>query len=134
MPLVLFNRLIGPYHVLPRWAWVDLGAMAMKGCSVKPKAPALLGHQIDTTKLCTYTKQNRTVYMYKNGFGIYNLNWLVCHKTKQKRKKEKKQKNKNKNRKDVEKQRIFKYWSISFVILMDRALLEILFQNWFHLM
>ena len=25
---------------------------------------------------------NRTVYMYKNGFGINNLQWLICHKTK----------------------------------------------------
>ena len=25
---------------------------------------------------------NRTVYMYKNGFGINNLLWLMCHKTK----------------------------------------------------
>ena len=34
MPLVLLNPLIGPYQVLPRWARVDLGAMAMKGYSV----------------------------------------------------------------------------------------------------
>ena len=25
---------------------------------------------------------NRTVYMHKNGFGINNLQWLMCHKTK----------------------------------------------------
>ena len=25
---------------------------------------------------------NRTVYMYKNEFGINNLQWLMCHKTK----------------------------------------------------
>ena len=25
---------------------------------------------------------NRTVYKYKNGFGINNLQWLMCHKTK----------------------------------------------------
>ena len=25
---------------------------------------------------------NRTVNMYKNGFGINNLQWLICHKTK----------------------------------------------------
>ena len=43
MPLVLFNLEIEPYQVLPRRARVDLGAMAMKGCSVFPKAPALLG-------------------------------------------------------------------------------------------
>ena len=34
MPLVLFNPLIEPYQVLPRRARVDLGAMAMKECSV----------------------------------------------------------------------------------------------------
>ena len=38
MPLVLFNPKIGPYLVLPRRARVDLGAMAMNGCSVFPKA------------------------------------------------------------------------------------------------
>ena len=25
---------------------------------------------------------NRTVYMYENGFGINDLQWLMCHKTK----------------------------------------------------
>ena len=25
---------------------------------------------------------NRIVYMYKKGFGIDNLKWLICHKTK----------------------------------------------------
>ena len=25
---------------------------------------------------------NRTVYVYKNGFGINNLQWLMCHQTK----------------------------------------------------
>ena len=51
MPLVLFNPQIGPYQVLPRKAGLNLGAMAMKWCSVFPKAPALLGpyHQ---TVLC----------------------------------------------------------------------------------
>ena len=42
MPLVLLNPLIGLYQMLPRRARVDLGAMAMKGCSVFPKAPTLL--------------------------------------------------------------------------------------------
>ena len=48
MQLVLFNPLIGPYQVLPFWAKVDLGAMAMKGCSAFTKAPASLEpqHQI----------------------------------------------------------------------------------------
>ena len=27
---------------------------------------------------------NKTVYMYKNGFGINNLQLLICHKTKPK--------------------------------------------------
>ena len=48
MQLVLFNPLIGLYKVLPFRARVDLGAMAMKGCAVFPKAPASLEphHQI----------------------------------------------------------------------------------------
>ena len=48
MPLVLFNPEIGPYQVLPLRARMDLGAMAMKGYSAFPKAPALLEtlHQI----------------------------------------------------------------------------------------
>ena len=36
--LVLFNPYTGPYQVLPLQAWVDLGAMAMKGYSAFPKA------------------------------------------------------------------------------------------------
>ena len=48
MPFVLFNPWIGLYQVLSLQARVDLGAMAMKGFSVFPKAPALLEpqHQI----------------------------------------------------------------------------------------
>ena len=48
MPLVLFNPLIGPCQVLPLQATVDLGAMATKGWSALPKAPALVEpyHQI----------------------------------------------------------------------------------------
>ena len=48
MPLVLFNLSIGPYQVLPFRARVNLGAMAMKGCSAFPKAAASLEphHQI----------------------------------------------------------------------------------------
>ena len=34
---------IGPYQVLPHRARVDVGAMAVKVCSVFPKFPALLG-------------------------------------------------------------------------------------------
>ena len=39
---------IGPYQMLPLWARVDLGAIAMKGYFAVPKAPALLEphHQI----------------------------------------------------------------------------------------
>ena len=39
---------LGTYQMLPLQARVDLGAMAMKGCSAFPKAPALLKphHQI----------------------------------------------------------------------------------------
>ena len=39
---VLFNTLIGSYQVLPLWARMDLGAMAIKGYSTFPKASALL--------------------------------------------------------------------------------------------
>ena len=42
MQLVLFNPLIGPYQVLPFQDTVELGAMAMKGCSAFPKAPPSL--------------------------------------------------------------------------------------------
>ena len=37
MPLVLLNPYIGPSQELPRRVRVDLGAMAMKGCSAFPK-------------------------------------------------------------------------------------------------
>ncbi len=33
-----------------------------------------------TIKLCVYAKL--TVYLYKNGFGINSLQWLMSHKTK----------------------------------------------------
>ena len=48
MLLVLFNPSIGPYQVLPLRDRVDLGAIAMKGYSAFPKAPAFLEphHQI----------------------------------------------------------------------------------------
>ena len=39
---VLFDPWIGPFQVLPLRARVDLGAMAMKGYTAFPKAPALL--------------------------------------------------------------------------------------------
>ena len=35
---VLFDPLIGPYQVLPHWARVDLGAMAIKGYPYNPKS------------------------------------------------------------------------------------------------
>ena len=48
MPLVLFNPQIRPSQVIPHQDWVDLEALAMKGCSLFPKAPASLErhHQI----------------------------------------------------------------------------------------
>ena len=48
MQLVLFNPLIGPYQVPPFRARVGLGAMAVKGYSAFPSAPASLEphHQI----------------------------------------------------------------------------------------
>ena len=38
MQLVLFNPSIGLFQVLPVQAWVDQGAMVMKGYSAFPKA------------------------------------------------------------------------------------------------
>ena len=48
MLLVLSNPSIESYQVLPLWARVDLGAMAMKGYTAFAKAPAVLEphHQI----------------------------------------------------------------------------------------
>ena len=43
--LVQFDPSIGPCQVLPLLARVDLGAMAMKGCSAFPKTPAILESQ-----------------------------------------------------------------------------------------
>ena len=40
--LFLFDRQIGPYQVLPLWARVNLGAIAIKGFSAFPKAAAFL--------------------------------------------------------------------------------------------
>ena len=42
MQLVLFIPEIAPYQELPFWARMDLGAMAMKGGSTFPQAPAFL--------------------------------------------------------------------------------------------
>ena len=50
MPLVLFNPLIGPYQVPPRRSRVNLGVMAIKGCSIFPKAPELLGPHHQTVQ------------------------------------------------------------------------------------
>ena len=41
--LFLFDPLIGPYHVLPHRARVNLGAMAMNGCSAFCEVLASLG-------------------------------------------------------------------------------------------
>ena len=48
MQSVLFNWSIEPYQMQPFRVWVDMGVMAMKGCSAFPKAPASLEphHQI----------------------------------------------------------------------------------------
>ena len=43
MQLVLFKLLIGPYHVLPFWARVDLEAMAMKGVLHIPPSSSIIG-------------------------------------------------------------------------------------------
>ena len=36
----------------------------------------------ETVLMLNWIFWNRTVYMFKNGFGIHNLQWLMCHKTK----------------------------------------------------
>ena len=45
---VLFDSLIAPFQMLPLWAGVDQGEMAMKGYSTFPKVAALMKpyHQI----------------------------------------------------------------------------------------
>ena len=35
-------------------------------------------------KMLKWIVRYRTVFMYKNGFAWNNLQWLICHKTKQK--------------------------------------------------
>ena len=71
MQLVLFNPQIGSYQVLPFRAWMDLGAMAMKGCSEFPKAPASLEphyqivecHMSDTRRGGSYlSTEKQSVY------------------------------------------------------------------------
>ena len=37
---------------------------------------------IYTVLILNWVVWNRTVFMNKNGFGINNLQWLMCHKTK----------------------------------------------------
>ena len=38
--------------------------------------------ELNCVLILNWTVWNRTVYMYENGFGINNLQWLICHKTK----------------------------------------------------
>ena len=64
--------LIGLYQVLSRRARVDLGAMAMKGCSVFPKAPALLEphHQI-VKCLIQDTHGGRVLPLCRSAVGVF---------------------------------------------------------------
>ena len=55
MQLVLFNPYIGLLQVLPFRARVDLGAMAMKGCSAFPKNPRELTGGGGVLPLCRDT-------------------------------------------------------------------------------
>ena len=48
MQLVLFNPEIGLYQMLPFQVRVDLGAMAMMGCSAFLKTPVSLEHHHQT--------------------------------------------------------------------------------------
>ena len=70
MPLVLFNPLIGPYQVLLHRAKVDLGAVAMKGCSAFPKAPTSLEthHQI---VLCHIQDTHWGLPLCREAVGIF---------------------------------------------------------------
>ena len=38
--------------------------------------------ELDCVLMLNWIVWNKTVNMYKNGFGINNLQWLMCHKTK----------------------------------------------------
>ena len=38
---------------------------------------------IETVVMLNWIVWNRTIYMYKHQFGINNLQWLRCNKTKQ---------------------------------------------------
>ena len=42
----------------------------------------LILYKQKTILILNWIVWNRTVYMYKNGFGINDLQWLMCHKTK----------------------------------------------------
>ena len=79
MQLVLFNPWIGPYQVLPFRAKVDLGAMAMKGLSAFPKAPASLEphHQI---VLCHIQDTHGGSYPSAEVQSVYSTtpaNWTI---------------------------------------------------------
>ena len=55
MPLGSYQWVKYNYHVLPRRARVDLGAMKMKVCSVFPKAPALVGPRHSLQRYTVYS-------------------------------------------------------------------------------
>ena len=38
--------------------------------------------ELNSILILNWIVWNRTVYMYKNGFGIYNLQRLICHRIK----------------------------------------------------
>ena len=65
---ILYNTLIELYQVQPYWARMDLGAMAMKGCSSFPMAPASLEPNLIYIYIYIY------MYIY-----IWNGNERVHH-------------------------------------------------------
>ena len=62
--LVQFDRLIGPYQVLPLHARVDLEAMVVKGYYAFPKAPAFLEpyHKIDSLRESNPSTEKLSAY------------------------------------------------------------------------
>ena len=81
MLLDLFNLLIGRYQVLPLWAWVNLGAMAMKGYTTFSKAPGLPEpyHQIVLCHIRTLVRGGS--YSSAEVQSVYSTapsDWVMC--------------------------------------------------------
>ena len=75
--LILFN----PNQVLPLQARVNLGAMAMKGCSTFPKAPALLEPQYQIVLYHIQDSHCRGSLSSAEKQSVYStlpVNWAIC--------------------------------------------------------